>query len=224
MLGDVPELLPACGCFGVEGCGVGVVAGVLGELGAGGAEGVLVERVAGLEPVGEPLGEVGVAGGERGPQHRRELSGVVGDVTRAGRLLDLGEERACLVGCAGGEPGGGGGREHLDGRVWRGLRARCLDEPVGDAGRALGLAAGEVGRQLERAHPDQARMFAPLASTAAASRAGPFERLLGAAELDEQARAVGLELSPPASVRPRCSQKAIPCSKAASERAGPWSG
>ena len=33
----------------------------------------------------------------------------------------------------------------------------------------------------------------PLASTAAASRAGPLERLLGAAELDEQAGAVGLE-------------------------------
>src|SRR5207247_4752864 len=26
VLGDVPELLPACGCFGVEGCGLGVVA------------------------------------------------------------------------------------------------------------------------------------------------------------------------------------------------------
>ena len=40
-LGDVPELLPACGCFGVEGGGFGVVAGVFGELGAGGAERVL---------------------------------------------------------------------------------------------------------------------------------------------------------------------------------------
>jgi hypothetical protein len=48
-LENVPELLPACGPFGVERCRVGVVAGVFGELGTGGAEGVLVERVAGLE-------------------------------------------------------------------------------------------------------------------------------------------------------------------------------
>jgi hypothetical protein len=36
VLGNVPELVPACGRFRVDGCGVGVVAGVLRELGAGG--------------------------------------------------------------------------------------------------------------------------------------------------------------------------------------------
>ena len=56
-LGNVPELLPPCGRFGVEGCRVGVISGGFGELRAGGAEGVLVERVAGLEPIGEPLRE-----------------------------------------------------------------------------------------------------------------------------------------------------------------------
>jgi hypothetical protein len=117
LLADVPELLPACGGFGVKGCRLGVVAGVLGELGAGCAEGVFAERVAWLEPVGESLGKVGVAGCERSPQHRPELSGVVGDVTCAGRLLDLGEERARLVRFGGGEPSGCDGREHLDGCV-----------------------------------------------------------------------------------------------------------
>ena len=34
-LGDVPELAPALGRLGVEGCGLGVVAGGFGELGAG---------------------------------------------------------------------------------------------------------------------------------------------------------------------------------------------
>ena len=116
-LGDVAELLPACGGFGVEGCRLGVVPSVFGELGAGCADGVLAERVAWFEPVGEPPGEVGVAGGERGSQHRPELSGVVGDVTCAGRLLDLGEERVRLVRFGGGEPGSGGGGEHLDGHV-----------------------------------------------------------------------------------------------------------
>jgi hypothetical protein len=53
-LGDVAELLPAPRGFGVEGRGIGVVAVVLGELGAGGAERVLVEWVAGLDPIGEP--------------------------------------------------------------------------------------------------------------------------------------------------------------------------
>ena len=50
VLGDVPELLPACGCFGVEGCGFGVVAGVLGELGVGGAERVLASGRRGSSP------------------------------------------------------------------------------------------------------------------------------------------------------------------------------
>ena len=72
------------------------------------------------------------------------------------------------------------------------MRARGLDEPVGDAGRALRLAASEVGRQLERAHPHKrpcsaARLFG------SSERAGSLERLLRTAELDEQARAVGLE-------------------------------
>jgi len=53
-LGDVSELLPACGGFGVEGCRLGVVAGVLGELGAGGAEGVLVERRT-MRPLGRRM-------------------------------------------------------------------------------------------------------------------------------------------------------------------------
>jgi hypothetical protein len=64
-LGHVPELLPACGRLGVESCGVGVVAGVLGELGTGGAQGVLVEWVAGREPIGKSLGESGIAGRKR---------------------------------------------------------------------------------------------------------------------------------------------------------------
>src|SRR5919204_5233127 len=38
-LGNVPELLPAGGRFGVEACCLGVLAGVLAELGAGGAAG-----------------------------------------------------------------------------------------------------------------------------------------------------------------------------------------
>ena len=44
---DVPELLPACGGFGVEGRCLGVVAGVFDELGTGGAEGVLMQGKAG---------------------------------------------------------------------------------------------------------------------------------------------------------------------------------
>ena len=59
MLGDVPELLPACGRFGVEGCGFGVVAGVLGELGAGGAEGVLASGIAGSSPSASRLASSG---------------------------------------------------------------------------------------------------------------------------------------------------------------------
>jgi hypothetical protein len=43
-----------------------VVAGVFGDLGVGGAEGVFAERVAWFESVGEPLSKVGVAGGECG--------------------------------------------------------------------------------------------------------------------------------------------------------------
>ena len=57
VLADVSELLPASGGFSVEGCGIGVVAGMLGELGAGRAEGVFVERVAGFDPVGEAPGD-----------------------------------------------------------------------------------------------------------------------------------------------------------------------
>src|SRR6185437_5236027 len=95
----------------------GVVAGVLDELGAGHAEGMFAERVAWLEPFREPLGEVGVAGGQRSPYHRTELSGVVRGLTCAGRLLDLGEERARLVGFCGGEPSGRDRRERLDSQV-----------------------------------------------------------------------------------------------------------
>ena len=65
-LGHVPELLPAYGRFGIKACCGGVVAGVLDELGAGGAKRVFVERVVGLKPVDEPLGERGVASGEGG--------------------------------------------------------------------------------------------------------------------------------------------------------------
>jgi hypothetical protein len=72
VLGNVPELLPARRCFGVERHGLGVVAGVLGELGAGGAEGELLERVVRRDPVGQPLGELRIARGERGPAARRQ--------------------------------------------------------------------------------------------------------------------------------------------------------
>ena len=76
--------------------------------------------------------------------------------------------------------------KRLDDRVGRGLRARRLDEPVGDAGRALGLAAGEVGRELERAHPDQharvrrsprrRRRAAPARSSASSGRPSSTSR------------------------------------------------
>ena len=224
MFTDVPELLPACGRFGVEDCGVGVVAGVFGELGAGCAEGVLADRVAWLEPVGEPLGELGVARSERSPQHRRELSGVVGVVTGARRLLDLGEERTCLVRFARRRAGRKRRPEAPRGRVWRGLRARRLDEPVGDAGRALGLAAREVGRQLECAHPDEHPRSAGRLGGGSETRARSLECLLRAAELDEQAGAVGLHRLRLTRRGRAARRKRSPRSKSASERAGPWSG
>ena len=43
-----------------------MVAGRFGELGAAGAEGVLLERRARLDPVDEAVGEVGLLEGERG--------------------------------------------------------------------------------------------------------------------------------------------------------------
>jgi len=57
-LGDVPELLPAGSRFGVEGCRLGGVAGVFGELGAGSAEGVLAYRKERLEGLSEHVREL----------------------------------------------------------------------------------------------------------------------------------------------------------------------
>ena len=50
-LGHVPELAPALGRVGVQGCGLDVLLGSLGELGARGAERVLDERRARLDAV-----------------------------------------------------------------------------------------------------------------------------------------------------------------------------
>ena len=103
-----------------------------------------------------------------------------------------------------------------------GVRARGLDEPVGDAGRALRLAAGEVGRQLERAQPNK-RPCSAARLDGSSERAGPFERLLGRPSSTSRPGQSASSVCA-TSVRPRCSQKAIPCSKSASERAGPSSG
>ena len=110
-LGDVPELLPACGRLGVQGRRVGEAARVLGELGAGGAEGVLVQREERLEALSKLRRELWVAGGGRRAQHGRELPGVVGRLTRAGSLLQLGEQPTGLLVLGGGEARLGGGRE-----------------------------------------------------------------------------------------------------------------
>ena len=131
--------------------------------------------------------------------------------------LILGKRRRLRVG--GGKPGGSGGREHLDGPICRAVRARSLDEPVGDAGRTLGLASGEVGRQLERVHPHKhPRSAARLDGSN--ERTGSLECLLWTAELDEQARAVGLEGLPPGRLGRASRRRRSPArSRLASERA-----
>jgi hypothetical protein len=62
VFGDVPERLPACGRLGVEGCRLSLVAGVFGELGADGAEGVIVQRIPRLYGFDESTSEAWVIG------------------------------------------------------------------------------------------------------------------------------------------------------------------
>ena len=177
-LGDVPELLPAIGRLGVEGCRGGVVAGVLGELGARGAKGVLAYRKERLEALSEPLGELAVAGGERGPHHRGQPPGVVGRLVRARRLLELGEQGGRPLGRLPRERGSRR-RECKHNHVGRATCACRLDEPV-RLGTCRLLAAGEADRELDPARLGQVVNVAARLECGG-ERAGPFERLLGAA-------------------------------------------
>ena len=168
-LGTFPNSCQRCGRFGVEGCRLGVVAGVLGELGAGGAEGVLVERVAGLEPVGEPLGERGIAGGERGSHHRGQLSRVVGRLAGARYLLELGEQGGRPLGRLRRERGCGGGQSATT-TISAAPIARVASISQSIPRLRAPLAAGEAARELDRAKLDQRVPVAARLGEAAASR------------------------------------------------------
>src|SRR6266511_1607195 len=189
--GNVPELLPPDGRFGIEGCRVGVLTGVLGELRAGSAERVLVERVPGLESVGEPLGEGGVARGERGSYHRGQLSRVVRRLSGARYLLELGEQGGCPLGLLHRERGGGrteGDDDHLGGAE----RPAGLDQPVDSETNFFALAAREAVRKLDGAVLEQDEIVAACLGYGG-ELAGARKRLLGAAELCQQGGAVGVE-------------------------------
>ena len=105
-LGDVPERLPARRCVRVEGHRVGILTGVFGELGVGGAEGMLVERVARRELVDQPPREREVPGGKRGSQHSGQVSGVVRSLADPRCLFDLGEQCRRSLGFLEDERGG----------------------------------------------------------------------------------------------------------------------
>ncbi len=145
-LGHVPELLPPFRRFGVEAWCLGVLAGMLGDLGAGGPQGVLVERVPRLEHIGEPLGEDRVASGKGGSHHARQVSPVVRGLPGP---LELREDCARVVRRVRSERSGGRGVCHRD-DVDRADYPRCLDKPVRLSARSL-LAAGEAAFERDRA-------------------------------------------------------------------------
>ena len=185
--GDVPEPLPAHSSFDVQGRGTRVVACVFGELGVGGAQGVLAKRIAWFEPVGEPPGaRSGSPSASAVRSMCRELSGVVGGLDER-----LAYARSRLAACApaGARQRRAGRRRRTEGplqpgRAWRFCLLR-LDEPIGDDGGAFVFAASEVGRQFDRTHPDQ-EVCSAARLDRNASRAGSFERLLGTAELNDK--------------------------------------
>ena len=111
----------------------------------------------------------------------------------AGCMVELGEQRLGLVGLAGGEPGGGGWCERVHARVGAGVFAGGLDQPVGAAAGVMCVAVVELGGELDRAQLDQ-RVDVAAGFGGGCERGGLVERLLGAAELDEQAGAVAGEV------------------------------
>src|SRR6266566_8854193 len=108
-LGNVPELAPALGRLLVELGSSGVVARGFGELGLGRGEGVLAERGGGFGAGGESLGEGRVVEGERDAQHGGELRAEFG--ADGSELVELVQQRLCLLGLALGEQELGGGSE-----------------------------------------------------------------------------------------------------------------
>src|SRR6266508_2901451 len=151
----------------------------------------LAERVPGLESVGEPLGEGGVARGERGSYHRGQLSRVVRRLSGARYLLELGEQGGCPLGLLRRERGGGrteGDDDHLSGAE----RPAGLDQPVDCETHLFALAAREAVRKLDGAVLEQDEIVAACLGYGG-ELAGARKRLLGAAELCQQGGAVGVE-------------------------------
>ena len=221
-LGNVPELLPACGRFGVEGCRVGVVAGVLGELGAGGAEGVLVERVARLEPVGEPLGEL------RGRRRRAQFAPSPPAVSRS--RASRGRPLLCSSSASRARRRSGASAASAAAAA---ASANTIMSAVPMA-RAASISQSHLGARLRarrarggsRARPRAARSASTCRRAPRATAASRPARSSACSGRPSSASRRGQLLSSTAagSARPRCSQKAIPSSKSASARAGPWSG
>jgi hypothetical protein len=126
------ELLPAAGGVGEQGGGLGLLAVMFGEQGAGGDQRVLAERVAGLECCGEPGGEVRRGSGQRGPDGFCQACGEVRGNVRGGTLGEFGQQ------CPGPWGIAVGGADNGE---------RCVDV---DEVLRIGQAFGMVGQPLHK--------------------------------------------------------------------------
>ena len=172
-----------------------------------------------LEPVGEPLGERGVVSGERSRTIAASLSR--SRATR-GRPLSARARRAGRTPARPPLPRARRRRPRVRQTISAAPKARAprsADPPR----RALPARRGRGGPRARPSDARSAQTSPPRASATAASRpaAGAPARVgralpAGGGSCSSSADA--------GSARPRCSQKAIPSSKAASARAGPWSG
>ena len=95
-LGDVPERAPAFSRIGVQGRGLGMIAGRLRQSGAAGGERVLVQRRSRLD-LGESRGQVRSAERERAPYELgRQLSMFVTEEWLVGELAERSRASADL--------------------------------------------------------------------------------------------------------------------------------
>jgi len=136
-LGTLPrhlEPLPAQGGVGEELGGFGVRAKVLEKERPGGGQGVLVQRVDGLEALGEARGEFGISCGERRADRIGEVRRVAHVAPDVWGPLQLGEKGKGAGGFPQVEAERGGGREGLGEEL--GLRhlPGLLRGPVGERG------------------------------------------------------------------------------------------
>ena len=154
-----------------------MVFGGFGELGAGGVERVLGERRARLDTVHEPVGELGLAEGERGAHERGQGGGVVGVGVDVRNLRELDQQRVRLLSMPLGEQQPRGGRERQRAHLWLAALAGRREQLVRGRGVLVRAALGEQA-QLQGARLDGGDVAGRL--QALGQRDGFGQRLLGA--------------------------------------------